>query len=217
MNIDKLYINGTDMQSTYGMYLKWRKLSAPTVKSNYKSVIGMQGDADLTEALGDVFYENRILDLGMKHPSSDWQADYDGMLNNYHGQNVRISFGNDTGWYWSGRLSISEYSSKDHSLSMSASVFPFKRATEKTVITANINAVDEAAASTIQLTGSRLKVSPLLTVTSEGDITIKWGTTTVSLPAGEHYVDGLTVGSAGLTIKAWGVGTLKIEYRKGSL
>lgn len=217
MNIDKLYINGTDIQSTYGLYLKWRTLSAPVVKSNYKTVIGMQGDADLTESLGDVFYENRTLNLGMKHPASEWQSDYDGMLNNYHGKDVRISFGNDTGWYWSGRISIGEYSAKSHDLSMTASVFPFKRKTEQTVITESINAAGEESASTIQLTGSRLKVSPKLTVTSEGSLTIKWGSKTASLNAGEYYVDGLTVGAAGLTIKAWGVGTLKIEYRKGSL
>ena len=217
MTIDKLYINGADIQTLYGFYLKWRTISAPNAKSNYKSIIGMQGDLDLTEAMGDVFYENRTLSLDMKHPGLNWYADHESMMNKYHGRDVHISFGNDPDWYYAGRLSIGEYSAKSHDLSMTASVFPFKLAVEQTIVTESINASDEASAATIQLAGSRLKVSPLLTVTSQNGLTIKWGSKTANLSNGDHYVDGLTVGALGLTIKAWGVGDLQIVYRKGSL
>lgn len=217
MTIDNLYINGVDIQSTYGFFLKWKTLTAPVVKSNYKSIIGMQGDLDLTEALGEVFYENRELSIGMKHPDNIYQADFDAIMNNYHGKNVHIAFGNDPGWYWSGRLNVQQYESKGHDLSMTAIVFPFKMAEQQTTVTQSVSAAGEESAATIQLTGSRLKVSPKLTVTSENGLTIKWGTKTATLSAGDHYVDGLTIGSEGLTIKVWGVGTLQIAYRKGSL
>lgn len=217
MTIDKLYLDGKDIQELYGFLLKWRTLSAPNIKSNYKAIIGMQGDLDLTESLGDVFYENRVIDMGMKHPDDNWYADYESLMNEFHGKDVHIKFENDPDWYWAGRISIGGYSARNHDLSMTASVFPFKLAETKTVISLSVDAENEAAAETIFLPPSRLKVSPKFTATTENGLTVKWGTSTASVSAGSHYVDGLTVGASGLTIKVWGTGTMQIDYRVGSL
>lgn len=217
MNIDRLYLDENDIQELFGFFLKWRDISAPHAKENYKEIIGMQGALDLTEKLGEVFYDNRTLNLGMKHPGRDWYSDFESMMNMFHGKTVHISFGNDPDWYYSGRLSIDGYSARNHELSMSASVFPFKMAKSKTIISRSINAANEDAAETIDLSGSRLKVSPMITVTTGTGITLKWGERTVTLDSGSRYVDGLTVGPSGLTIKAWGTGDLQISYRVGLL
>lgn len=224
MNIDKLSLNGVDIQETYGFYLKWRRLSAPEAQIDMIVIPGSDRAIDLTETFGDVYYNQRSIELGMKHPGDDWVDDYEGLLENYHGQICTIVFANDPNWYWTGRVIVSEYDSKTHSLSMSATVFPYKLSGTLTAVSATVDGVTEANAETVTLTRSRLKLSPKVTVVTDDDadsVNIRWtagGTVfTKSLSAGEYYIKGLKVGRTDVTISVWGTGSITFEYRKGTL
>lgn len=218
MNIDRLYIKGpadndfVAVDTTFGLYLKWRKLSAPTPKVIYDEIPGMNGSLDSTEEFGEVFYEPRTLAMDCKHPADAWQADFQAFLNAYHGQDVKISFSNDPDFYWAGRLTVSEYESKDHSHLMSALVYPYKF--KKTVTT-----VTKTGGGTVTLTNGRMPVVPDVTI--GGAVTIAWGTNSKQLSASSYpatvRIPGLRLKQGSLVVTITGSASVTFSYREGSL
>lgn len=220
VRIDRLFVDGVDMQAD-GWFLKWRKLAAPKPKTDYISVWGRDGDIDLTEneSDGQVFYENRNLMMDMVYIGEDWIEAYSELLDMLHGKECMVQFSNDPYWYWAGRIIASLYEHKPHSLAMSGIMFPYKLSVAKVIESATVNGLTESNAVDVVLPGSRMRVSPKVTVTAgSGDsVTLKWGDNTQALSAGTYYVRGLKVGSDDVTIKVYGTGTVNFEYRKGML
>lgn len=217
MTIDNLYLEDTNIRESCGFWLKWRTLSAPKAKERYISIPGANGAIDRTEALGEVFYEDRTLNIDMVHPESDWYSDYQELVSEYHGRKVKIAFSNDSDWYWMGRLSVGKYTAESHELTMTAQVYPYKFAVQENTYTATVDGATEATATELELDGSRMKTVPQVVVTTGSNVTLKWGDKTATLASGTYYVDGLTVGNAGLTVSVWGTGTVNITYRRGTL
>ena len=212
--ISGAFIDGKSLQDA-GWFLKWRKLSAPKPKVDYTSIYGKDGSIDQTEALGDVFYEDRDVNLDMVYNGDNWSEAYSDLLNAVHGQSCMVQFTDDPYWYWSARLAANVFTHKPRSLEMSGLAFPYKLSVIENVYSATVSGATEETATEFALEGSRMKVSPKVVVT--GSITLKWGTNTKTLSAGTYYVRGLKVGLDGVTIKVWGTGTVTITYREGSL
>ena len=208
------YIDGDSMQAD-GWFVKWRRLSAPQPKTDYTSVYGRDGSIDLTEESGDVFYEDRTVNLDMVYIGEDWNDAYSKLLNAIHGQKCAVQFTDDPYWYWAARLVASDFEHKTHSLTMNGVAFPYKLSIFENSYQASVNGAVEGTATELQLEGSRMRVSPQVVVT--GEVTLKWGTKTATLSAGTYYVRGLKVGPEGVTLKVWGTGTVAITYREGSL
>lgn len=218
MNVDKLYINNTDIQTTYGFWLNWRELSAPKPQLDYQTIPGKNGRLDLSEALGSVYYDDRTIQIDMTYAGDDWHSDYEGFVSAYHGKKVQIKFANDPDWYWYGRLVVGEYSAKSHKMTMSANVFPFRLSISETVVTAEITATTEGNAQTIALTNDRMSVTPKVTVEgSTNGVHLKWGDLTATITNGNQYVTGLTLDEGTLNVLAWGDGTVTFTYRQGAL
>lgn len=215
MTIDKLYINGVDIQEEYGCWLKWRTLSTPSPKTNYIQIPGRDGDLDLTEALGDVYYNDRNLQISLVHPSDVWYDDYEQLVSQFHGKQCHVKFGNDPDWYWTGRLNVGAYSAKDHDLSMTAKVFPYKLSASEITESVTVSGATEETAETVTLTAGRMNVTPQAVVT--GSVTLKWGSRTVALSEGTYYVSGLLLTSGENEVDVWGTGTVTFKYRNGSL
>ena len=212
--IDKLFVDGINLEEK-GWFLKWRKLSAPKPRMDYVSVYGRDGDIDLTETDGQVFYENRELFMDMKYIGDEWEKDYSELLGLVHGQKLHVQFSNDPAWYWPARIVVSLYDKKPRSLAMSGVAFPYKFYGIKSTAAATVNGATESNAETVDLEGSRMPVSPKVTIV--GTVTLKWGSTTKELSAGTYYVSGLKVKKDGLSVKVWGTGTATFEYRRGEL
>ena len=218
MNIDRLSIKGPSdndfiaVDTTYGLYLKWRTLTAPSPKQMYDEIPGMNGSLDSTEEYGEIYYNDRTLALDCKHPSDSWHDDFKSFLNKYHGQNVKIAFSNDPDYYWVGRLTVSEYESKDHSLMMSAIVYPYKF--KKTLTTKS-----RTGSGTITLTNGRMKVVPEVTISDA--VTLAWGTNTKALSSSSYpatfKVAGLELTEGSTVVTVTGNATVTFSYREGSL
>lgn len=218
MNIDKLYINNIDIQEQYGFWLEWRTLSAPKPQLNYQTIPGRNGSLDLSEALGDVYYEDRTLNLYMRHPDKDWYSDHEAFTSQFHGRKFQIKFGNDPNWYWYGRVIVDTYYAKSHEMRVSATVHPFKLALSETVVTQEVTATTEQTAHAVALTNGRMTVTPKVTVTgSTNGVHLKWGDLTAVVSNGEQYVTGLTLDEGTLNVLAWGDGTVTFTYRQGAL
>lgn len=221
MSIDRLKLKGsTDnyyvaVDTTYGFHLKWRRISAPNVKTVYDEIPGANGSLDETEELGEVFYEDRELDLGCVLPSSTWQTPYQNLCSKYHGKLVKIQFTNDANYYWTGRLFVDEYDAKAHSLSMRAIVYPYKFKVQETVVTKTVMTSD-----TVTLTNGRMRVVP--TVTISAPVTLAWGGLSKALSSSSYpatfRIDGFELAPDSSTVVTiTGAATVTITYREGAL
>lgn len=227
MSIDRLFIKGpadsdfVAMDEEYGLHLKWRVISAPTPKTLYDDIPGMNGSLDSTGEFGEVFYHDRTLSLDCKHPSDLWQEDFENFMCAYHGQDCKIAFSSDPDYYWIGRLTVTQYDTKDHSLQMSAVVYPYKF---KKVVTEIVTNVRENVYTTTRLDNGRMRVVPEITFTAP--ITIKWGTNTRELSSSDYpstvRIPGMEImPNTFLYVTAKGDAqdgaTVTFSYREGSL
>ncbi len=219
MNIDRLYIKGpadadyVAVDTTYGLYLKWRVLSAPAPKMQRDDIPGMNGTLDSTEEFGEVFYNDRTLALDCKHPDDSWYEHFQNFLSAYHGQSVKIAFSNDPNYYWTGRLFVTGYSAKDHSLQMSATVYPYK-------FKKSLTTVSRTGSGSVSLTNGRMKVVP--DVTFSEACTLAWGTNTKQLSASSYpqtvKIAGLELSpNSTLSVTVTGNATVTFSYREGAL
>lgn len=218
MNIDRLLIKGSAdadfvaFDAEYGMHLMWQTLSAPSVKTVFVEIPGLDGQLDSTEEYGRVLYEMRSLVIGCKHPSDEWHADFETICAKYHGQQVKIAFTNDPNWYWTGRLFVSEYSTRKHELSMNATVFPYKFRTQETIVTS-------AGNETVTLSNNRMRVVPSVTI--DGPVTLEWGSHSKALSASTYpatfKIAGLELDEGDLNVTITGEASVVFTYREGTL
>lgn len=221
MAIDRLFLKGASdndfvaVDTTYGYYLKWRRLSAPEVKTSYYDIPGANSSIDGTEDFGEVFYSDRELELGCILLSSAWETPYQNLCSAYHGKTVKIKFSNDSNYYWTGRLFVEEHDAKAHSLAMRATVYPYKFKTTETVVTKTVTTSD-----TVTLTNGRMRVVP--TVTISAPVTLAWGNNTKSLSASSYPVTLRVAGfeldpNSSTVVTITGEATVTFTYREGAL
>lgn len=209
--IDRLILNGIDVQERFGFFLKWKVIQMPAKKGFYQEIPGADGRLDFTESNGRVFYDDRIIPIGFIHPGNDYQNDLD-MLSSFHGEDCRISFASDPSHYFVGRFDIKEYDTKSHEIEATATVFPYRFETNETVYTINSD-------KTIRLVNDIMTVTPRVEVTG-GPVTLEWGSYTKTLSAGSYYIDNFVLGkleTLELTVSFQSPGSVKIVYRKGRL
>lgn len=218
MNIDRLSIQGPadagfiEIDTVYGLYLKWRMISAPTPKTLFYEIPGMNGSLDSTEEFGEVFYNDRTLALDCIYPADSWQSDHQKFMNAYHGQIVKIAFSNDPDYYWTGRLAVASYSSKEHTQQMSALVYPYKFKKQLTTKT-------QTGSGSVTLKNGRMKVVPEVTFT--GPVTLAWGNYTKQLSASTYpqtvRIAGLELYEGDTVVTVTGSATVTFSYREGAL
>lgn len=217
---DKLIINSHNLQDEFGLFLKWRKLSAPEPKTNYIEIAGADGMVDATEANGEVFYNMRTLTLDCVYIGNEdcptWESALNKVLNMFHGKDCQIMFANSPESYFMGRVSVSEYSAKEHSLVMSALVHPYAFASTETVVNSS-GSSGSTKSVTLENAGSKT-ITP--TVVATASVQLQWGTYQKSISAGTHVIAGLEIpanDSIDVDITYSGSGTVKFKWRAMSL
>lgn len=202
--------DSVNIQSTYGFYLVDRTLSNPTTKTNYIEVPDVHGSLDATETLG-LFYEDRILTLKFKYPPlQTWDTDFSKLTNYLHGKKRKIVFSDDPNWYYIGRISIDEFNGPERTVTGSARVYPYKLAVTETTVAETVSGT-----STVTLSNDAMTVVPEVTTTDE--VTIAWGTNSVTISAGTYRIAGLELQEGTTTLTLTGNATVTIKYRKGRL
>lgn len=209
--IDKLFINGVNIQEQYGFFLEWKFISAPTFKANYQSIAGADSVINLTKANGRVFYNQRSVKLNMVHPNDEYQSDLDAIFM-LHGEDCQISFLSDPNHYYSGEISVDGYDTKTHKLTMSALVYPYRFANSLTNIVFN-------STGSADLENDSMPVTPKVQVIG-GSATIAWKTYSKSLSAGTYYIDELYLDkneTVTLNVTLGTASSVKVSFRKGRL
>ena len=223
MNIDRIGIKGKNdndfvmIDKVYGLYPLWRSLSMPEPVTNYVTIPGMNGALDCSEEYGEVFYNQRELNVDCICIDDNWHDVISRFASKYHGQTVQILFANDPAYYWAGRISMNAYESEDRKLTMSANVYPFKFKRNKTIVSLTDN-----RSRIITLRNGRMPVIPEITITAP--VTLAWDDESASVSSSSYpatvVLPGLrlTEGTKAITVVPQSSSfTISFSYREGDL
>ncbi len=111
-------------------------ISPATPKENYIDIPGADGSIDLTEALGEVKYNDRTGTLIFSVlPADDFEEKKSEISNLLNGKKFKITLDKDPDWFYIGRCSVSDYKAdkKLRQITVDLKLQPFKYAPEKTV------------------------------------------------------------------------------------
>lgn len=206
---------------TMNSYTEWnlslrpKTRPKPAPRYNYISIAGRSGDLDLTEALGDVYYENLAfsLEFNLVDEMNTWDTTLTTITNYLHGQKMKVTFSDDASYYYYGRVTVNELSS-DRTLgilSIDCNFEPYKYKQSKTIKQYTVS-----AGNTYTFTNSRMSAVPTLTLSAA--MTITFNGTSYSLQSGEQKVLGIEFKEGANVIGiTTGSGTLKAEWQEGVL
>lgn len=216
----------------FGLILSSKSIGLPEPKTESVSVIGRNGDLDLTEALGDtVTFENRKLQFkfSLINGARDWTGTLSSLANFLHGQKMKIVMDADKTFYYYGRCSINKFET-DKTLALitvDCDVEPYKLEVNSasdpwiwdTFSFVNgiiyVNSVKVDGSLKVNLINRSKVVSP--TFTASAAMTVTWNGTTYSLPKGKKTFYDIRLQEGDNYVTFNGTGTVTIDYRGGSL
>jgi hypothetical protein len=184
-----------------------------TAKTNFVDIPGGDGSVDLTEALGEVKFEDRECRFTFTvFPYEDFEVKKRLVSNQLNGKRCKITLDKDPGYYWLGRCSIDEYASDKnlHKIVVGAVVAPYKLKTNETKVV-----VKSGTKVTGRLANGRKTVVPTITCTAEA--TIVFNGNTISLNAGTHKNLIITLVEGDNTVTVTSTGTTTFNYQEGDL
>ena len=204
-----------DSYKDFGITLQPKNRPKPSPKYDYVSIPGKNGDLDLTEAFGDVFYEDLTypLTFNVIDAINTWDEKLRTITNYLHGKKMKVTFSDDPNYYYYGRVTVNELSSNRNLgiLSLNCRFEPYKYKQNVTTKEYSVS-----AGNSYTFTNGRMKVVPTLTLDSAMTLTFNGGS--ISLGAGTHKVLDIefTEGENVITVTS-GTGTLKAVYQEGDL
>lgn len=203
-----------DSYTDYGLYLQPYTIPMPDIKSNYIDIAGADGTLDLTEVFGRVRFMDRTftLDLRVFNLDQDFHSTITTFANAVHGKRVKITFSDDPGYYYYGRVDVDTVSPLVFVgvVTVFITAAPWKYKTNVTSVTEEVT-----TSKKITLTNDRMPTIPTITVDAE--MSLAWGTNTVTLSAGTHTVLDLELQQGNTSITVTGTGTITFAYQEGAL
>ena len=97
----------------FGLILSSQEIGLPTVKTNYIELQGRNGSLDMTESLGSIYYNDRILTFTFSIVSTiySWDEIRTEVAKRLHGGTFLIQVYSDLDYYYQGRVEIDSYQS----------------------------------------------------------------------------------------------------------
>lgn len=202
-----------------GVILSSVKISPATPKTTYVDIPGADGSLDLTEALGEVKYKDRVITFTFttlpEDDISEKQMEISNVLNGVHFN--KITLDKDDDYYWTGRCSVSAYADSYpiSKITVKATVNPWKRKQSATTVSSSFG----TSYRSIVLSNSRKTVVPNITVTASAKV--KFNNVEYAVPMGTQRVLGIALveGNNTVQVKTAGDtgGTITFNYQEGVL
>ena len=201
----------------FGMFMTDFSVSPPEPQTTYVDVPFRDGPLDFSTALtgGIVKYKNRTVTAEFKtqdRTPDSWKDRYHGFVNYVQGQKLPIIFDYDSQYYYLGRISCD--ASKDDQIigtvSISADCDPYKYKLSPTV-----KEFDVSGSLSVTLPNDRMPTVPV--VTTDAEITIQFGESTIVFPAGTRKAPALLLLEGENQLTLTGSGHIKFEYQEGAL
>ena len=206
---------GEHEQEEFSLLPKQVTISPPEVKTYLVSVPGRSGSLDFTEALtdGQPAYDDRQLTITMYCFAEDEQLPKmeAACRNALHGQKLNIVLDCDPEYYYRGRLSVDWVSEDNIDIAtITATCDPYKYKLSSTV-----KEFDVSGSLSVTLQNDRMPTVP--TVTTDAEITVQFGESTIVFPAGTRRAPALLLTEGENQLTLTGSGHIKFEYQEGAL
>lgn len=191
------------------------KVSIPpaTPKTNYIDIPGGDGSIDLTEAVGEVKFQNRECSFTFTvFPYEDFEEKKREISNLLNGKRCKIVLDKDPDYYWDGRCSINEYASDrlKYEIVVGAVVAPYKLKHDVTKVI-----VPAGNMVIARLSNSRKRAIP--TITTPMGATIVFGTGSIDVPAGTWKVPSIELVEGYNQAIVTSSDTVTFTYQEGDL
>ena len=220
--IGKVFFDGKDTYTEYGLLLASKSISLPEVRTNMIDVPGRDGLLDASEVLtGEVTYKNRTITLKLTGVDTvsgkKWPATISDFCNKVHGKRVKVTFPEDTTHYYSGRCSVGKVGlvKMMQTIPVTVDCDPWKYKNAKTTVSRDDLST---AYKQLSLPNERRPVIPTITVAQ--DTTLLWGSSTINISAGDHILPAIRLAAGSNTLKAKvasGTGSITVTYQEASL
>lgn len=188
-------------------------------KTNYVEIPGADGSVDLTEAIGEVKYNDRdgckFTFTMLPNDAMTWEEKKTEVSNLLNGKKVKITLDKDDEFYYTGRCTVDSFLSdkKIRQIVVTARVSPYKLKQVETVLEYQLS----ETAQTIVLQNSRKSVSPYIE-TSDDNVTVIFGLTTFTFEkAGQYSIPDILLVMGDNVLTAAGSGKITFRYREGDL
>ena len=196
------------------MVLSSKTIGTPEAKTATVSIPGADGVLDVTEYFGDIKYDNRQLTFvfALVIDPDNFLTQLTTINNALNGQKVRIILDDDPNFYYSGRLSVSDFtvSNAVGNVTVTADCNPYKYKLNETTVSKTVS-----SSATVTLTNSRMRVTPTITTTAA--VTLTFNGNTYSLSAGTFTVPEIVLESGSNSITISGKATVTFKYQEGEL
>ena len=219
------------------------KIPDPNAKKHEVQVPGRDGTLDLTEALGGVYFENRTIELvlnGNAITTEHFQRNCSVLRNKLDGKVCKVTFSDDLGYYWLGRMSVDAERLGRHHMSVTLHVdaYPYKLMIDGSydpwrwdpfsfvdgVVTHPEDVVVSNQTKTVTLPTdpARQKVTLWLNTGSSGSVRVRTNREPTStyhlLRLGRNrFPEVRMAADAETVLYITGTGSLGVDYRRGSL
>ena len=210
-------------------------INPPETKTRYVDVPGADGSVDLTEALGRIVYEDRSGDWEfMVLDKTSWAYVYSKISGKIHGQKMKVSLDDDSGYYYIGRVFVDKWKSSQtySTITISYILEPYKYAADTSgddwlwdpfsfldgVI--QHSSVTVTDTETVNFVCGRMVTSPTIKwtpKTSGKTVDVTYGDTTVTLSPGTTTVYDFVFTEGDNLLTFEGAGTAVISYVRGYL
>lgn len=216
----------------FGLILSSKEIGLPEPKTETVSVIGRNGDIDLTEALGDtVTFKNRTLKFTFTLLQANvyWTSALSSLSNYLHGKKYQIILDADKTFYYYGRCEVDKYQSNKTlgEIVVQCDVEPYKIEVNGAGMPwiwdtfsfvngiIHVTSVTVSGTETVNLANHAKIVSPTFTTTAA--MTVTYNGTTYSLPKGTTTVYDIRLQEGDNYVTFKGTGTVTVTYKGGSL
>lgn len=208
--------NSVDTLTQWGLaMLADLEVEAPEKKTNYIEIPGADGALDLSDyPQGRPTFKNRKISFNLFKRMEPDAADQMRTLlrQRYHGRRVKLILPTDAEHYFIGTAAIGKASGYPACMiPVTMTADPYKLKLQPTVVTETVSGT-----ATVTLENEYMPVCP--TIDTTGDVTLVFGSSSVSLSAGEgQRIPSLILESGETEITVTGSATVTFTYQEGTL
>ena len=208
-----IVFNGKHSNRDYNLNLINVDIEPPKPIIHTVKIPGMDGELDITEALGAVNYNNRSfkavfdfyeLDEFLKNKKLSI------IQNELNGVKCKIMLDNDPEFYYIGRISlkVDKANAAYYKVTIESKLEPYKYKKNKTIIQKTIS-----KANTVVL--PNLKKPAIPKITSNASLNLTFKNSTFGIQAGESIIPEFKLGQGDNEVTVKGNGTITFEYQEG--
>jgi hypothetical protein len=201
----------------FQLILSSKTIGTPSPKTETIDIPGGDGVLDLTEFFGETKYSNRNLSFEFSSvvSPSDFMSLFSMVQNALHGKKMTITLDDDPGWYYIGRISVSEWKADRNigKLTIDCDCEPYKKQSSPTVISKAV-----AGTEVISLPNSRKRTVPEVKIESGAGLNIAYGVGNVwDLGSGSYTLPELELVEGDNPVTVTGTGSITFTYTQAKL